>query len=157
MLTRTSSLKRTAELRTKVPMKRRRESRNPGLGVQVERIMGFYRPLGEKAPTCLRSEQHRGNVASLPCVICGRTGTQAAHANYGKGMALKQCDSLTFPLCPEHHRAHDQGGMPRDERRRLEWQFADWTRAELLKRNLWPRSVEAHYQRAIQGLRRVSE
>ncbi len=134
----------------------RANKRQPGLGKQVAAMLGFLRPLGTKEPTVLRSEEHRRNVAELGCLITGKPA-QACHVNFGKGMGLKVCDSLCFPLCPELHAKHDQGGTSRSDRRRMEWEHVDWTRAELLKRNLWPRDVEVAYQRAIVDLRRVAE
>lgn len=108
--------------------------------------------------TLLRSEAHKAKVRALDCVRCGAPGpSDVAHVNFGKGMGLKACDSLTFPLCRQHHREHDQGGMPRDERRRLEWHYVDTTRATLLRFNNWPAPVERHYQAAIEPLKRVSE
>lgn len=92
---------RNSTLQRKTPMKRAKADRNEGLGRKVEIVMGFYRPPGHKLPTLLRSEQHRRNVAALSCACCGRRGpNQAAHANITKGMGLKACDRLTFPLCP---------------------------------------------------------
>ncbi len=62
----------------------------------------------------LRSEAYRRYVASFPCFACGIHGfSQAAHANSGKGMSIKTCDSRTFPLCAPHfgligcHQMHD--------------------------------------------------
>jgi hypothetical protein len=50
-----------------------------------------------------RSEQHRRNVASLPCVVCRREGrTQAAHLGGladGKGRGLKVPDTHLAALC----------------------------------------------------------
>lgn len=66
-----------------------------------------------------RSEKWLRAVASLDCVICGREGTQAAHRNQGKGMAMKTDDCLTAALCPECHTRLDSGAdMTREERRR---------------------------------------
>lgn len=58
-----------------------------------------------------RSESWRRAVASLPCMWCMKEGpSQCAHANHrGKAMAMKAPDCWTFPLCPECHRAFDQG------------------------------------------------
>lgn len=57
-------------------------------------------------------------VASLPCVLCGTEGTQAAHRNEGKGMGMKVDDCLTAALCPTCHAEIDQGGvLARAERR----------------------------------------
>lgn len=143
----------------RTPMPRfRANKREGGAAHKTALALEMYRPAAPKEPTLLRSEEHRRNVAALGCVMCGRAGpSQCAHINLGKGMALKACDSVTFPACPECHRHHDQGGMSRDQRRVLEWHYVDHTRAELLKRNLWPASTESFYQAAIEPLKRVVE
>lgn len=87
----------------------------------------------------VRDEAYRRAVAALPCIICGAQGiSQAAHANYGKGMGLKACDSQTFPVCataPGRRGCHemlDQGALyDRDERRALEQAWAERTRQRL--------------------------
>nr|WP_275261186.1 hypothetical protein [Achromobacter insuavis] len=139
-------------------MKRAKADRNEGLGRKVEIVMGFYRPPGHKLPTLLRSEQHRRNVAALSCACCGRRGpNQAAHANITKGMGLKACDRLTFPLCPACHRAHDQGGNTlRVDRRHSEWVYVDGTRAELMALGKWTPEIELHYRKAIEPLRMLA-
>ena len=74
----------------------------------------------------MRSEQHRRNVAELPCAECGIEGySQAAHANsskFGKGRGIKSSDLATFPLCASRpgvvgcHVRHDQYiGITRQE------------------------------------------
>ena len=74
----------------------------------------------------MNSEQHRRNVAILPCVECGIEGySQAAHANgyhFGKGRGIKSSDLATFPLCCTRpgevgcHVRHDQLiGVTREE------------------------------------------
>lgn len=70
-----------------------------------------------KAPL-FRSDWFRKLVTSLPCQSCGVEGTQAAHRNQHKGMALKTSDALVVALCPTCHAQLDQGkDMTRDERR----------------------------------------
>lgn len=102
-----------------------------------------------------RSEKHRRNVAGLGCLITGKPA-QACHINFGKGFGTKACDSLCFPLSPDLHREHDQGGnITREERWRREWEYVDATRAKLIQRNQWPAEAEAAYQVAIQPLARV--
>ncbi|WP_231584861.1 hypothetical protein [Bordetella pseudohinzii] len=101
---------RTSTLQRKIPMRRSKPKREKGLGHKLEVVMGFYRPPGHKLPTLLRSEQHRRNVVALGCLVTGGPA-QACHANITKGTALKACDSLCFPLSPELHRQHDQGGI----------------------------------------------
>lgn len=83
----------------------------------------------------VRSKPYRLWVASLPCIACGIEGwSQAAHANYDKGMGLKTCDLQTFPLCgprlrmPGCHQRHDLcDGMTREERRELEARYVQQT------------------------------
>lgn len=66
-------------------------------------------------------------VRSLPCVSCGRHGSQAAHSNFakhGKGKSTKASDAATFPMCPDCHREFDQGGnlsKEQAERQTDEW------------------------------------
>lgn len=48
----------------------------------------------------IRSPKYLREVATLPCANCGREGySQAAHANQGKGMAMKTSDNTAAPLC----------------------------------------------------------
>jgi len=63
-------------------------------------------------PRRLRDEAHRKFVASLPCLICGRTPSQAHHVRFAQPRSLgsKVSDEFTVPLCALHHRAlHDNG------------------------------------------------
>lgn len=79
----------------------------------------------------LRSESYRRFVASFPCFWCDVAGfSQCAHDNYDKGMAMKVCDTRSFPLCGPRfglvgcHQQFDLCiGITRDERRALgaEW------------------------------------
>lgn len=104
-----------------------------------------------------RSEKHRRNVSSLDCVICGAGApTQCAHANFGKGMALKASDAMCFAACPRCHSQHDQGGLDRDTRRKLEVDYVDLTRAELISRSLWPAEVEQAYRLAYEPMKRAA-
>lgn len=86
----------------------------------------------------MRSEQHRRNVASLPCACCGIEGySQAAHPNnaeFGKGYSIKSDDLLTFPLCcqrvgiPGCHYEHDNYvGMTNEEAKQREINYIFWT------------------------------
>lgn len=75
----------------------------------------------------LRSEAYRRFVASFPCFGCGLAlSSQCAHANKGKGMAMKVCDRRTFPLCfPCHSDLDNTRGMTRDQRRELEAEYVE--------------------------------
>jgi ferredoxin len=66
-----------------------------------------------------RSERWLHAVASLECVRCeDDSGSQAAHANQGKGMGIKVDDCLSAALCQTCHREIDQGkDMTREQRR----------------------------------------
>jgi len=77
-------------------------------------------------------------VASLcDCVLCGRYGVQVAHRNEGKGMGLKNDDSLTAALCPECHHEIDNGkAISRQERRALMDRAIVLTLQQLTQRGL---------------------
>ena len=64
------------------------------------------------APKRLRDEKHRQFVATLPCLVCARTPSQAHHLRFAqpRSMGSKVSDEFTVPLCGIHHRAlHDVG------------------------------------------------
>ena len=147
-------LQRKTPLQATKPMARSREKKGKGLAQRIADSLGRAIQHARGESGLLRSEQHRRNVAALGCLITGKPA-QACHVNFGKGMGMKVCDSLCFPLAPELHREHDQGGIPRMERIRREWEYVDQTRAQLIRRNQWPAEVEAAYQIAIQPLVRM--
>jgi hypothetical protein len=45
-----------------------------------------------------------GRVAALPCILCGAQPVEVHHIREGQGAAQRARDTLTVPLCPEHHR-----------------------------------------------------
>ena len=148
-------LQRKTPLQATKPMQRNREKKGPGLAQRIAQSLGRAIQHAKGESSLLRSEQHRRNVAALGCLITGKPA-QACHVNFDKGMSLKVCDSLCFPLCPELHREHDQGGgMTRLERIKREWEYVDRARAQLIRRNQWPAEVEAAYQKAIVPLARM--
>lgn len=153
MMRRTEMNRGTSQLK-RSPMTRSREKKGPGLAQRIAESLGKAIKHARGESTLLRSEAHRRNVAALGCLITGQSA-QACHVNFDKGLGLKVCDSLCFPLSPALHQKHDQGGMPRAERQRLEWEYVDATRAMLIAKNQWSAEIEAHYQRAIQPLARV--
>ncbi len=64
------------------------------------------------APRRVRDRDHLRLVASLPCLICGRSPSQAHHLRFtqARSMSSKVSDEWTVPLCIIHHRAlHDVG------------------------------------------------
>jgi DNA recombination protein Rad52 len=63
-------------------------------------------------PKRLRDPEHLRYVASLPCIVCARTPSQAHHLRFAQPRSLgsKVSDEWTVPLCFIHHRAlHDAG------------------------------------------------
>ena len=64
------------------------------------------------APKRVRNTGHLQFVASLSCLVCARTPSQAHHLRFAQPRALasKPSDEWTVPLCLLHHRAlHDAG------------------------------------------------
>jgi hypothetical protein len=60
----------------------------------------------------IRDEPHLKFIASLPCLVCGRTPSQAHHLRFAqpRAMGKKVSDEWVVPLCMLHHRAlHDVG------------------------------------------------
>jgi hypothetical protein len=60
----------------------------------------------------LRDKEHCKFVASQPCVVCGRTPSEAHHIRFAQPRALgrKVSDEYTVPVCRLHHRElHDYG------------------------------------------------
>ena len=55
----------------------------------------------------LRDKEHSKFVATQPCVVCGRTPTEAHHIRFAQPRALgrKVSDEYTVPVCRVHHRA----------------------------------------------------
>ena len=54
----------------------------------------------------LRDREHCKFVATLPCVVCGRTPSEAHHIRFAQPRALgrKVSDEFTIPVCRLHHR-----------------------------------------------------
>lgn len=55
------------------------------------------------------SRRHMGRVAALGCIVCSECGfgedtpAQVHHIKIEVGMAQRESDWLTIPLCVEHH------------------------------------------------------
>jgi hypothetical protein len=60
----------------------------------------------------LRDKEHCKFVTTQPCVVCGRTPTEAHHIRFAQPRALgrKVSDEYTVPACRLHHRdLHNYG------------------------------------------------
>jgi Rad52/22 family double-strand break repair protein len=66
-------------------------------------------------PKRIRSREHLHFVARQPCLICGRTPSQAHHIRYAqpRGLAIKVSDEFTVPLCVIHHTENHATGNER--------------------------------------------
>jgi ERF superfamily len=66
-------------------------------------------------PVRERDRHHLRFVAAQPCLICGRTPSDAHHVKFAQGPALgrKVSDRFTVPLCRLHHRELHRRGNER--------------------------------------------
>ena len=81
-----------------------------GNGSMRPRIDKSVLTIGE--PKRIRCKEHLRFVASQPCLICGRSPSQAHHVRYAqsRGLSLKVSDEFTVPLCAiHHHHIHTTG------------------------------------------------
>jgi hypothetical protein len=89
--------------------------------------------------TPFRSKDYRRRVSELSCAHCGRPGpSQVCHVDMGKGMGIKTSDYETWPGCADtpmrqgcHSIIGSSGKYNRDERRKLEREYAAKTRETL--------------------------
>jgi hypothetical protein len=83
----------------------------------------------------VRSEPYRRLVAALPCFNCGAAApSQAAHADFGKGMGIKSSDLTCYPLCPMcHHNWGSTGHFYKGVRRKFESSGAVETQRMLIE------------------------
>src|SRR5262249_48224392 len=68
--------------------------------------------LGFTVPRRVRNKEHLRAVAKQPCLVCGRSPSQAHHLKFLQPRALgrKPSDEFAVPLCRLHHRSlHDHG------------------------------------------------
>ena len=63
-------------------------------------------------PRRLRDKTHLKFVASQPCLVCGRSPSDAHHLRFTqpRAMGRKVSDEFTVPLCRTHHRDNHGSG-----------------------------------------------
>lgn len=63
-------------------------------------------------PRRVRDKEHLTFVANQPCLLCGRTPSDAHHLRFAqpRAMSRKVSDEFTVPLCRTHHRQLHHGG-----------------------------------------------
>ena len=68
------------------------------------------RDVFQKAERVGKNPDHMAQVAALPCVICTEfdmvqtSRTEVHHCIHGRGGNRKVPDTMTIPLCADHHR-----------------------------------------------------
>src|SRR5262249_47389697 len=82
-------------------------------------------------PVRKRDKAHRDFVCSQPCLICGRSPSDAHHLQFGQPRALgrKASDEFTVPLCRVHHRELHRGSNEMNW-----WEHAKIARGKTAKR-----------------------
>jgi hypothetical protein len=91
-------------------------------------------------PKRIRCKEHLRFVASQPCLICGRSPSQAHHLRYAqpRGLSLKVSDEFTVPLCAtHHHHIHTTG-------KEKEWWQERNIDPLVVASSLWQRSRERY-------------
>src|SRR5829696_3050808 len=84
---------------------------SPGMSTAPELEMELAIPRTRRR----RSKKHLEFVASQPCLVCGRSPSDAHHLGFTQPRALgrKVSDEFTVPLCRSHHRMlHARGNEP---------------------------------------------
>ena len=83
------------------------QSGQPGLAEQ--QVIVISKPVQE------RDRDHLRFVASQPCLVCGRTPTDAHHVKFAeqRAMGRKVSDKFTVPVCRLHHRELHRRGNER--------------------------------------------
>lgn len=99
--------------------------------------------VAKEAPA--RHEGYRRLVAAMPCCRCGWPESQAAHADFGKGVSIKADDRTCMPLCPTtpgrvgcHDIVGASGALRREERRAFEVLHGAATREAIRRAGQWP-------------------
>jgi hypothetical protein len=71
-----------------------------GAGAKIDKSV-----LTISEPKRIRAKEHLRYVAQQPCLIYGRSPSQAHHVRFAqsKGLGLKISDEFTIPLCAIHH------------------------------------------------------
>jgi hypothetical protein len=99
-------------------------------------VIAIARVTTIEKPVRARDRNHLRFVATQPCLICGRTPSDAHHLKFAERatMGRKVSDKFTVPVCRIHHRELHQRG---DERSWWKGQDID---PLPIAANLWLRS-----------------
>jgi DNA recombination protein Rad52 len=119
------------------------EQRLARLKTDLEPVQGSEQTVDKSelllaTPKRMRDAAHLQFVASLPCLVCGRTPSHAHHLRFAqpRSMGSKVSDEWTVPLCLLHHRAlHDVGSEEK-------WWAAQGVDAKAEAESLWRKREE---------------
>jgi hypothetical protein len=77
---------------------------------KADAVVSIRKPIRE------RDRNHLRFVATQPCLICGRTPTDAHHVKFAQltAMGRRVSDRFTVPICRLHHRELHRRGAERD-------------------------------------------
>lgn len=103
-----SHLETAAKVRNR---KSRKESTRPSRLAKIDKSVLTF-----AEPRRLRDKDHLRFVAQQPCLICGRSPSDAHHLRFAqpRALGLKSSDEFTVPLCRTHHRENHQRGNERE-------------------------------------------
>jgi len=75
-------------------------SQPPSTEINAEGVVAINKPVRE------RDREHLKFVASQPCLVCGRTPSDAHHIKFAeqRAMGRKVSDKFAVPICRLHHR-----------------------------------------------------
>lgn len=95
-----SLLKRKKPLRSTTPETRLTEKKLARSTLKPRKRLSQRSRTNKKRP---RNLPYMRWIKTLPCAVCGRTGSEAAHTG-PRGLGQKAPDEQCIPLCPDHHR-----------------------------------------------------
>jgi hypothetical protein len=86
-----------------------RPSRSPSPEINAEGVVAIAKPVRE------RDRDHLEFVTSQPCLVCGRTPSDAHHIKFAeqRAMGRKVSDKFAVPICRLHHRELHRRGNER--------------------------------------------
>jgi hypothetical protein len=81
--------------------------------IEIDRGEQMVTVIGK--PVRERDREHLKFVAAQPCLVCGRTPSDAHHIKFAeqRAMGRKVCDRFTVPVCRLHHRELHRRGNER--------------------------------------------
>jgi hypothetical protein len=82
----------------------------------MARICNFAEPGSLLKVPRVKDARHLAAIRELPCLVCGRSPSDAAHVRIGhtaetrtQGMGRKPADDQAVPLCHQHHMEEHTG------------------------------------------------